>query len=74
MRVTFKDYSFFVPKDCDGKTVRLQGVVSVEEIPEDLAKHYADESKGESADDISGPQRVVTMTATGVEIESQAAE
>ncbi|MGE3801554.1 MAG: DUF4920 domain-containing protein [Candidatus Kapaibacterium sp.] len=66
MRITFKDYGFFVPTDCSGKFVTVQGVVSVEEIPEDLAKHYAEESKGENPDEIEGPQRVVTMVATGV--------
>ena len=67
MRITFKDYGFFVPIDCSGKSVTVQGVVSVEEIPEDLAKHYAEESKGEDPDAIEGPQRVVTMVATGVQ-------
>ena len=68
MRITFKDYSFFVPTDCSGKFAMVQGVVSVEEIPEDVAKHYAEESKGEDPDAISGPQRVVTMVATNVRI------
>lgn len=68
MRITFKDYGFFVPTDCSGKSVTVQGTVSVEEIPEDLAKHYAEESKGEDPDEIEGPQRVVTMVATGVRI------
>ncbi|MCE2504072.1 MAG: DUF4920 domain-containing protein [Chlorobi bacterium] len=69
MRITFKDYGFFVPTDCGGKQARVQGVVSVEEIPEDLAKHYAEESESEDPDAISGPQRVATMVATGVRIE-----
>ena len=74
MRVTFKDYGFFVPTDCDGKTVRLQGTVSVEEVPEDLAKHYAEESKSEDPEAISGPQKVITMVAVGVEMEERAAQ
>ena len=68
MRITFKDYSFFVPTDCSGKQVLVEGVVSVEEIPEDVAKHYAEESEHEDPDAISGPQRVITMVATGVRI------
>lgn len=68
MRVTFKDYGFFVPTDSQNRQVTIRGVVSVEEIEEDLAKHYAEESKGEDPDEISGPQRVTTMVATGVMI------
>lgn len=66
MRVTFKDYGFFVPTTSSGTSVILQGIVSEEEIPEDLAKHYAEESKGEDPDTIEGPQKVITMVATGV--------
>ncbi len=65
MRVTFKDYGFFVPTDISGK-VTLQGVVLTEELPEETAKHYAEESKGEDPDAIEGPQKVITMVATGV--------
>lgn len=74
MRVTFKDYGFFVPTDSDGKTVRLQGVVSVEEIPEDMAKHYAEESKLEDPEAITGAQKVITMVASGVQIEEKQAK
>ena len=69
MRVTFKDYAFFVPKDATGGTVLLQGVVSRQEVSEDDARHYAGESTiGEKPEDINGPQQVVTMVATGVTI------
>lgn len=66
MRVTFKDYGFFVPTTSSGTNVVLQGVVTEEEIPEDMAKHYAEESRGEDPDEIEGPQKVITMVATGV--------
>lgn len=69
MRITFKDYGFFVPTDSDGRSVVIQGVVSAEEIPEDMAKHYAEESLTEDPDDIEGPQQVITMVATGVLID-----
>lgn len=65
MRVTFKDYGFFVPTDISGE-VTLQGVVLAEELSEETAKHYAEESKGEDPDAIEGPQKVITMVATGV--------
>ncbi|KXK57120.1 MAG: DUF4920 domain-containing protein [Chlorobi bacterium] len=69
MRVTFKDYGFFVPKNVHNRTVYLQGVVKREVIEEDLAKHYAEESnKGPKPEEITGPQTVITMVADGVVI------
>jgi hypothetical protein len=70
MRVTFKDYGFFVPKNSAGRTVLLQGVVSRQEVSEDDARHYAGESTvaGQKPEEINGPQLVVTMVATGVAI------
>jgi hypothetical protein len=40
VRVTFKDYGFFVPLDSAGSTVKIEGVVSVKVLSEDMAKHY----------------------------------
>ena len=34
----FKDYAFFVPKDCTGRTARIEGVLSVQEIPVEDAR------------------------------------
>ena len=70
MRVTFKDYSFFVPKDSAGKRVTLEGLVVKKTISEDHAKHYAEESGGKvDPSTIKGPQDVITMVATGVSIQ-----
>lgn len=66
MRVTFRDYSFFLPTDSFNRTVVIRGVVTVETIDEETAKHYAEESKGEDPEAIDGPQQVVTMVADGV--------
>lgn len=68
MRITFKGYSFFVPTDAFNREVILRGVVSVETLDEETAKHYAEESTGEDPDAITGPQRVVTMVASGVRL------
>lgn len=69
MRVTFKDYGFFVPINSKGGTVFLQGVVSDQEVSEEDARHFASESTiGEKPEEIHGPQKVVTMVATGVSI------
>jgi hypothetical protein len=69
MRVTFKAYSFFVPKDAAGKKVVLEGTVAKETIDEDRARHYAEESKRKvDVSKIKGPQVTVTMIASGVRI------
>lgn len=69
MRVSFKDYSFFVPKDSAGKKVTLEGVIQKKTISEDHAQHIAEESKTKvDPDTIKGPQQVVTLVATGVAI------
>jgi hypothetical protein len=71
MRVTFKDYAFFVPKDSDGRNVVLEGVVSEEEISEGAATHYASVSRTTdttAVELIKGPQKVVTMEASAVAI------
>lgn len=69
MRVTFKDYGFFVPKESTGKKVVLEGVVEKKTITEDHARHLAEESKDKiDPETIKGPQQVVTLVATGVSI------
>ena len=67
VRVTFKDYGFFVPKDCAGSRVKLEGVVAVKELSEAKAKHYEDEGatvpRGKD-----GVAREVSVVASGVEL------
>jgi hypothetical protein len=72
MRVSFKDYAFFVPKDSAGRGVVVEGTVIKKTITEFAARHYAEESgHKEDAAKISGPQVVVVMTATSVLIKAQ---
>jgi hypothetical protein len=67
VRVTFKDYGFFVPLDSAGKTARVEGLVKLAELSEDTAKHY--ESEGAIVPrDSSGKPREVQLVATGVEL------
>jgi len=68
VRVTFKDYGFFVPKDCAGSTVTVEGVFSVRTIPEATAKHYAGETPGGKPGEIKGDQKELSFEATGVEM------
>ncbi|MEM6643790.1 MAG: DUF4920 domain-containing protein [Bacteroidota bacterium] len=44
IRVTFKDYGFFVPVDISGKEVIVEGLAQVEVIPEADARHYAEDA------------------------------
>ena len=68
VRITFKDYGFFVPKDAAGSTVTVEGVFSVKTIPEATAKHYAGETPGGKPQDIKGDQKELSFEATGVEL------
>lgn len=67
VRVTFKDYGFFVPLDSAGSSARVEGVVNVKELSEATAKHY--ESEGATVPRSSdGKAREVQLVATGVEL------
>lgn len=67
VRVTFKDYGFFVPLDSAGSAARVEGVVKVTELSDGMARHY--EAEGaivpRGAD---GKPREVQLVATGVEL------
>lgn len=43
VRVSFKDYGFFVPTDISGKRVTLVGEVVAREVTAEEADHYADD-------------------------------
>lgn len=67
VRVTFKDYGFFVPLDSAGSQARVEGVVKVAELTDSRAKHYEEEGAivPRGAD---GKPREVQLVATGVEL------
>jgi hypothetical protein len=67
VRVTFKDYGFFVPVDAAGSQARVEGVVKVSELSEAMASHY----EGEGAivpRGGDGKPREVQLVAIGVEL------
>ena len=67
VRVTFKDYGFFVPLDSAGSTVKIEGVISVKELSEDRVKHY--EGEGATiARGKDGKAREVQLVASGLEL------
>ena len=67
VRVTFKDYGFFVPTDSQGWKARAEGVTEVKT----LSKEEADHLEGEGAKlarNADGTAREVSFVASGVEL------
>ena len=68
VKVKFKDYGFFVPKDITGKKVIINGQAFVEEVSIDEQRHYAEDA-GKSAEEIASitvPKRTYSFEADGV--------
>lgn len=66
VRVRMKDYGFFVPRNADGSTAIVEGVLEKKVIPEAEAQHYADES-GETKK-VEGDQTEYHFIATAVQL------
>jgi hypothetical protein len=68
MRVTFKDYAFFMPKDLSGKRVVVDGFAFAETTPVDVLRHYAEDAGKTKAEieAITQPKREVSFEAAGV--------
>ena len=67
VRVTFKDYGFFVPLDSAGSTVKIEGVVSVKELSDERVKHF--EAEGATIPrGKDGKAREVQLVASGLEL------
>lgn len=72
VRVTFKDYGFFVPKDCDGSVARVDGIFRVREVPVEEARHYLEDAgRHEEAARITEPVRTFEIVADGVALRDQ---
>lgn len=68
LRVSFKDYSFFVPKDGDGKEVVFSGLAKKSVTKEADLKHFAEDA-GKSKEEIAkikGDKEEVEFEADGV--------
>ena len=68
MRVTFKDYGFFVPKDIVGKTVVMEGTAETTTTPVDELRHYAQDAGKSKAEieKITEPEKALSFVADGV--------
>lgn len=68
MRVTFRDYGFFVPTDCAGKEVVIQGTAQYDTTSVADLRHYAEDA-GQSKEEIEAitePEIEITFVADGV--------
>lgn len=68
MRVSFKDYAFFVPKDLQGEEVIFEGVLTQKVNDVETLRHYA-KDEGASEEElmqITEPQKEYSFEATGV--------
>lgn len=69
LRVTFKDYAYFVPKDSAGHTAVCEGRFEVRQVPADEARHYLEDAgRYDEAAQITGPVESFTFVATGVQL------
>lgn len=66
--VRFKDYGFFVPKNCDGKTAIMEGKLKKEVIEVATLRHYAEDAgkTKEEIEKITEAEEKYTFEATGV--------
>jgi hypothetical protein len=73
IRIRFKDYKFFVPRDCENQTVYAQGVARFDTTSVAMLQHYAEDagkSKAEIAA-ITKPEVALTFEAEGVLFEKK---
>jgi Domain of unknown function (DUF4920) len=68
MRVTFRDYGFFVPKDIVGKTVVIEGIARQSTTSVAMLRHYAEDAGKPKAEieKITEPEKAMTFVADGV--------
>jgi hypothetical protein len=71
MRVKFKDYGFFVPKDAAGKTAIIEGVAVKEMVSVEDLRHLAEDAGKSEAEieAITHPREELTFVAEGVIIQ-----
>ena len=67
VRVTMKDYGFFVPVDSTGKRVVVEGVFKRVEVAEAAAQHLAEDG-GEDPSKVQGARVELRLVATAIDI------
>ncbi|WP_240337078.1 DUF4920 domain-containing protein [Rufibacter psychrotolerans] len=74
MRVSFKNYAFFMPKDLAGKEVVFEGVAFRDTVSVEDQRHFAEDA-GKSKEEIAAitqPKPSITFIASGVQVKEQA--
>ena len=64
-RVTFKDYGFFAPKDCDGQVATVEATVNVTKLAPAERAHLAQDA-GKKTEEI--PEVELRLVANGLEL------
>lgn len=68
IKVTFKDYGFFMPKNVAGEEVIVEGVAFIKEMSVDEQRHYAEDANQseEEIAEITEPKKTYSFEARGV--------
>ncbi|MFZ9939460.1 MAG: DUF4920 domain-containing protein [Bacteroidia bacterium] len=68
MRVSFKDYAFFVPLESAGRKVIMEGIARYEVTTVEDLKHFAEDAGKSQAeiDSITQPDKELVFEASGV--------
>jgi hypothetical protein len=71
MRISFKDYGFFVPKDIDGQYAIVEGVAKKTVLDIPTLRHYAQDAGKDPSEveSISEPEENFVFVAEGVIVE-----
>ncbi|HEY8539085.1 MAG TPA: DUF4920 domain-containing protein [Steroidobacteraceae bacterium] len=67
VRVTFKDYGFFVPGNIIGKTVRVEGTLERVAMTLEETKHFVKDAGGDPST-VTQPRTEYRIVAIGVEV------
>ena len=67
VRVTFKDYGFFVPKDSKGMKAKMAGVIEIKTLSKEEADHLEHEGATLKRNE-DGTARELSFVASGVEL------
>jgi hypothetical protein len=69
VRVTFKDYAFFVPSSLIGKTVVVEGKLEKVTMTLDETKHYVKDAGGDPST-VTAPRVEYRIVASGVRVKA----
>lgn len=73
MRVTFKDYGFFIPTNSQGFPITIEGIATLTETDVETLRHYAeDQGKSKEAiEAITASKKEITFEASGALIKAK---